>query len=140
MASATLIPVSEYLSTTYRPDCDYIDGELKERNVGEISHSFLQSILAALFNRNHRLWQAVAGTALRIQIGSQRFRIPDVCVKRRSDPSDPFLRIAPLICIEVLSPSDTLASMQERFDDYFSMGVEHVWLVDPIRRRQQDRH
>lgn len=24
MASATLLPVSEYLTTTYRPDCDYI--------------------------------------------------------------------------------------------------------------------
>ena len=25
-----LIPVSEYLNTTYRPDRDYIDGEVKE--------------------------------------------------------------------------------------------------------------
>jgi hypothetical protein len=25
MASTTLIPISEYLSTSYRPDCDYID-------------------------------------------------------------------------------------------------------------------
>jgi hypothetical protein len=32
MASSTLIPVSEYLSNTYEPDCDYIDGELQERN------------------------------------------------------------------------------------------------------------
>lgn len=135
MATATTIPVSEYLSTSYRPDCDYIDGVLKERNVGEISHSFLQSILVALFNRNSRQWQVVAGTELRIRIAPQRFRIPDVCVKRRSDPSDPVLRVAPLICVEVLSPSDSLTSMQERFDDYFLMGVEHVWLVDPIRRR-----
>jgi hypothetical protein len=34
MATAGVIPVSEYLRTTYRPDRDYIDGELKERNVG----------------------------------------------------------------------------------------------------------
>ncbi len=31
MASTTLIPVSEYLATTYRHDCDYIDGEVVER-------------------------------------------------------------------------------------------------------------
>ena len=27
MATASFIPVSEYLRTTYRPDCDYIDGD-----------------------------------------------------------------------------------------------------------------
>jgi hypothetical protein len=36
MATPVLIPVSEYLNTTYRPDCDYIDGELKERNVAKL--------------------------------------------------------------------------------------------------------
>ena len=39
MATApTLISVEEYLSTSYHPDCDYVDGELEERNVGEYSH------------------------------------------------------------------------------------------------------
>jgi hypothetical protein len=31
MATPVLIPVSEYLNTTCHPDCDYVDGELKER-------------------------------------------------------------------------------------------------------------
>ncbi len=34
--------VEKYLRTIYRPDCDYIDGEVLERNVGEIDHSRLQ--------------------------------------------------------------------------------------------------
>jgi hypothetical protein len=42
MATAALIPVSEYLATTYRPACDYIDGEVKERNVGRQFHAALQ--------------------------------------------------------------------------------------------------
>ena len=32
MASAIQIPVSEYLETTYHPDCEYIDGEVQERS------------------------------------------------------------------------------------------------------------
>ena len=35
MASRTLISVEEYLRTSYRPDCDYVDGEVLERNMGE---------------------------------------------------------------------------------------------------------
>ena len=42
MASRTLISVEEYLRTSYRPDCDYVDGEVQERNVGEFDHSSCQ--------------------------------------------------------------------------------------------------
>ena len=47
MASAIQIPVSEYLDTTYRPDREYVDGELRERNVGKWEHARMQWLLAA---------------------------------------------------------------------------------------------
>lgn len=134
MASTTLIPVSEYLRTTYHPDCDYVDGELQERNLGESAHSFLQTILVALFHANRSTWKIVAGAEIRVQVGKERYRVPDIGVLRRSDPVDPIVKKAPLICIEVLSPEDRLQRMQERIDDYARMGVEHVWLIDPISR------
>jgi hypothetical protein len=31
---ATLVPVEEYLSTNYDPDCEYVDGQIVERNLG----------------------------------------------------------------------------------------------------------
>ena len=134
MASTTLVPVSEYLSTAYEPDCDYVEGELQERNVGERPHSGIQSILVSIFNANRRGWDVVAFTELRIQTGGRRYRVPDVAVLRRSDPVDPIVRTAPLICIEVLSPEDRIHRMQEKIDDFIRMGVEHVWLSDPISR------
>ena len=48
----TLIPIEEYLSTAYRPDCDFVDGELEERYFGEFDHSALQVELAFWF-RSH---------------------------------------------------------------------------------------
>ena len=42
MTAGTLIPVEEYLSTSYDPDVEYVDGVLVERNVGEWSHSLIQ--------------------------------------------------------------------------------------------------
>jgi len=134
MATFALIPVSEYLNTTYEPDCDYIDGELQERNVGERPHSFLQLILAAIFHANRHAWNIVAGTEMRVQVGPRGYRVPDICVFRRSDPVTDIIHTAPLICIEVLSPEDRIHRMQERIADYAGMGVEHIWLIDPISR------
>jgi len=134
MATSTSIPISEYLNTSYRPDCDYIDGEVKERTLGTWSHGFLQAFLAAFINRNWRAWQVVAGTEVRVRVSPTRVRIPDVCVLRRSDPADPVVQVTPLICIEVLSPDDTLRSQRDRVDDYLAMGVKHIWLIDPVTR------
>jgi len=35
MATSTQVSLGEYMSTSYRPDREYIDGELRERNVGK---------------------------------------------------------------------------------------------------------
>ena len=41
----------------------------------------------------------------------------------------------PYICIEVLSPDDTISRTQQRLDDYVSIGVQNVWMIDPLSRR-----
>ena len=51
-----LISVEEYLSTGYEPDCEYDNGRIVERNVGEFEHSFLESILATIFTNNMDVW------------------------------------------------------------------------------------
>ena len=134
MASATLIPLSEYLNTTYRPDCDYIDGEVKERNVGEQPHGHIQSIIGAIFRENRKAWSTRALVETRVQTSPSHFRIPDICILRSSDPHEPIIRFAPYICIEVLSKDDTLMEIRTRIDEYRSMGVEHTWVVDPWLR------
>jgi hypothetical protein len=46
MAATTQIALSEYLRTTYHPDCEFVDGELQERNVGKTDHARVQALLA----------------------------------------------------------------------------------------------
>jgi hypothetical protein len=41
MSSATLVSVQEYLATCFRPDREYVDGEIQERNLGEQPHSLI---------------------------------------------------------------------------------------------------
>jgi Uma2 family endonuclease len=134
MASTTLIPVSEYLSTAYRPDRDYIDGKLRERNLGEQPHAHLQAIFAGIFRENRRTWLVRALTEQRIQTSATHYRVADVCILRSSDPHDPVVRQAPLLCIEILSKGDSLSELQERVDDYQAMGVQNIWVIDPWKR------
>ena len=134
MATRTLIPVSEYLGHSFRPDCDYIDGELQERNLGELDHSDLQTRLIELLLSAVNKAYIRANSELRVQVKPTRFRVPDVCVLRRDAPREQIVRTPPILCIEVLSPDDTVKKTRERVRDFLEMGVLEVWILDPATR------
>ncbi len=137
MASAAHTPylsVEDYLAHTYRPDVDYVDGHLEERNLGEYDHSTLQGALMMLFHSNRRAWHIRVAVELRVQTSPARFRIPDVVVLSAEGPKEQIVRRPPLLCLEVLSPEDTLRRMLIRIQDYFAMGVPEVWIFDPQQR------
>ncbi len=133
MASAIQIPISEYLETTYRPDCEYIDGEVQERNVGKWMHARVQWLLAGWFGKHEAEWNVIGSTEQRMQVSPTRIRIPDLVVLRPSEQPD-VLTAPPLLVIEILSPDDTYTQLQERCQDYLAMGVETVWIIDPNTR------
>jgi Uma2 family endonuclease len=129
------VTVDEYLHGSYEPDCDYVDGRLEDRNVGEHDHGYLQTLLATIFTNHRRTWSVHTVTDVRMQIAPGRIRIPDLSVLRASDPRDPVLKNPPLIAIEILSPEDRLSRFQEKLDDYIAFGIENIWVFDPQRRK-----
>jgi Uma2 family endonuclease len=134
MATGTLISVEQYLATVYRPDCDYVDGQVLERNMGERDHSNVQMRAAAyLFNRRQN-WGVEVYPEQRVQVKPDRFRIPDVCVVL-GKTDEQILTRPPFLCIEILSPDDRLSRVRERIDDFLAMGVPYVWLIDPSTRQ-----
>lgn len=135
MASTTSVPLKEYLSTHYRPDREYVDGALLERNVGERDHSRAQMVLSAyLFNRRDELGIHVYPEQ-RVQVKPTRFRVPDVCVIVGDEPAEQIFTCPPFICVEILSKDDRMSAMQEKIDDYLSFGTPYVWVVDPRTKR-----
>jgi Uma2 family endonuclease len=135
MPSRTLVSVDEYLHTSYDPDCDYVDGAIVERNVGETDHSDCQGrIYAYLLNRSKQL-QIYPLVEERVQVSATRFRIPDVCVVAGPRPVEQILTHALLIAIEILSKDDRMGQMQERIDDYLKFGVRYVWIINPGTQR-----
>lgn len=134
MTTATqLVSLSEYLSTSYHPDCDYIDGELRERNMGKWQHARIQYLVGAWFAQHESLWNAIGTTELRIRVSPTRIRIADLAIVRPG-PHPDVLTDPPLLVIEVLSPDDTYSELQERSRDYQTMGVETIWIIDPKTR------
>ena len=134
MKSTALISVAEYLRTAYSPDCDYVDGEVQERNLGERDHSKLQGEFLYYFRSRQKQWKVFVYPEQRVQVSPSRFRIPDVCVYVGEDPKEQIFRTPPFICIEVLSPEDRTARFQQRIDDYLKFGVQYIWVIDPLTR------
>lgn len=133
MAATIHIPIAEYLATSYRPDCEYVDGEVRERNVGKWEHARVQALLAAWFINHENVWGIVSSTEQRVQVSQDRVRVPDLVVLK-AGPQPSVLTAPPLLVIEILSPDDTYSDTQERAQDYRAMGVETVWIIDPKTR------
>jgi Uma2 family endonuclease len=140
MATTTAAPVSveEYLRSTYEPDVEYVDGQLEERNVGEIEHSdAMAGVMSAFFARDKE-WQIRVLPSVRTEVSPTRIRVPDVAICSRSSQDKRIVRQAPLVIIEVLSPEDRISRYQQRIADYHAMGVKAVWVIDPETRRGWD--
>lgn len=134
MARSTAISVEEYLHTSYEPDCDYVNGELVERNVGESRHSLLQLILGVrLYALSGPLKFRVA-TELRMRMSASRFRIPDITVTLKSQRIEPVPTTPAFLCVEIVSPDDRMTRIIERVKEYLAFGVQHVWVIDPASR------
>ena len=134
MSTIAVVPLAEYLSTSYRPDCEYIDGEILERNVGEWDHSRLQILLGRYLGNREAEWGILAVVEQRVQVKPARFRVPDVSVLT-CPPEGQILSKPPFLCIEILSPGDRMTEMQERIADYLEFGVAYVWLINPQNQR-----
>ena len=133
MATSVLIPLDQYLSTSYRPDREYIDGEVVERKMGKWEHARIQALLAMWFGRHEREWQVQTATEWRTQVSNTRVRIPDVVLVRQ-EPQPDVLADPPVLVVEVLSPDDSYSETQKRADDYLRMGVKTIWIIDPATR------
>jgi Uma2 family endonuclease len=133
MASTTQISITEYLKTTYRPDREYIEGEIRERHVGKWEHARLQALLAMWFGRHEDELGVQVATEWRTRVSRTRVRVPDVVAVPR-EPQPDVLTSPPLLVVEILSPDDSYADLQDRCQDYRLMGVPTVWIIDPTTR------
>ena len=87
----------------------------------------------------HKLGAVVGG-----EIGIYTRREPDrvraadiVFVSRERLADKPligFLKVAPELVVEIISPTDRWQNVRDKLEEYFAIGVHRVWIVEPETR------
>ncbi len=126
------VPLEVYLrSSEYEPDAEFVDGKIEERPMGEFDHAAWQLAIIKWFLRNEENWNIEVLPELRVQTAPTHFRVPDVTVLDRSLPVERTITHPPIAVFEVLSPEDTLSQLKRKLEDYRTMGIPHIWVIDP---------
>ena len=131
MGTTTLISEETYRRSSYDPDCEYADGVVIERNLGEQDHSWLQGALTAWFFNRRKAWGIQVFPEQRYRIRKGRYMIPDVCVILGPRPAEKVFDKPPLIWIEILSPEDRPIRVNEKIRELHDFGVLNIWVIDP---------
>ena len=135
MAAHPQMSVEEYLRTSFEVDCDYVDGEVVERNEGEMPHSeTMTDLMGLLYNLGKKLSFHVY-PVLRMRLAATRYRVADIAVFAGEKPTERFPSQPPLIAIEILSRDNRYSDVLSKLEDYRAWGVRHIWFVDPALRK-----
>ena len=136
MNPRVLMSVEEYLHTAFdNADCDYVDGEIVERNMGELPHAEIQARLIHTLAAPAGPLQLRVLPEIRVQTTPTRFRVADIAVWRPGDIGKRIPTVPPFLVVEILSAEDRLVRLQPKIQEYLAHGVEWVWVIDPDERR-----
>jgi Uma2 family endonuclease len=134
MAIATHMSLEEYRNADFEGDPEYVNGEILDRNIGELDHSWTIRNLMFYFASR----EAAGIFALQtwtFKLTESHFRVPDFVIVAGSEPDEQILETRPLVCVEVLSPEDRAGPMLRKIADYLNYGVRYVWVLDPQTRK-----
>jgi Uma2 family endonuclease len=135
MSTKILMDVDEYLHTSFDgPDCEYLDGEVVERNMGELPHADVQVTLVFLLRQLRARLGIRVMSEIRTRISPTRYRVPDVAVWRDDNLGGNIPTVPPFLAIEILSPEDRMTRVQPKIAEYLAIGVEWIWLIDPTEK------
>lgn len=123
--------------------CELVDGRIVPMSPTNWRHGDHVSLITTAlrtFVDEHKLGKVLSG-----EVGIYTRRDPDrvrgadvafVSTERMAKvASESFLDVAPELAVEVISPGNTWQEMRQKIDEYFAIGVERIWIVEPARRQ-----
>ena len=130
----------------HRPDlnpCELVDGRVVPTMPTGDEHGDVEAELLMrlrVYGKETQRGRAVGGeVGIYIRRNPDTVRAADVVFISKERDLRPrakgYFEIAPELVVEVLSPDDRMSRVREKLRDYFSTGVQVVWVVDPALRR-----
>ena len=137
MLTRTRLTLEEFLAIAEIDEqrLELIDGEVYEK----VSPTWKYGVLAGELYSVLREYGAAAVEPRAVIPPSGNLEasspIPDVAffARSRTTPED-WMREAPDLAIEVLSPGQRLPDIRSKLDAYLAFGVREVWVFDPAHR------
>ena len=91
------------------------------------------------FVRKRQLGRVVGGeVGIYTRREPDRVRGADIAFVSRArlgdKPQKGFLKVAPELVVEIISPTDRWQNMRDKLEEYFAIGVHRVWIVEPDNR------
>jgi Uma2 family endonuclease len=118
---------------------ELVEGELIAMSPTGLDHGYYELKLGRYLSEF--LESGKLGWAFSGEVGIFTKRNPDTvraadlaCYSRRRfavRPSGGFQEAAPDMIAEIISPSDRWSGVHTKIEEYFAIGVEQVWIVDP---------
>lgn len=90
----------------------------------------------------HLLWRVLEDAApgdlwvigpVDVELSGDTMVEPDLIVAPKADFNDKRLPVAPLLAIEILSPSTAVTDLNVKFARYERAGIPAYWVLDPTR-------
>jgi Uma2 family endonuclease len=110
---------------------ELIDGWLLMSPAPGTSHQAIATTLTAQLYQARPPGLIVFSAPYGVRVSTKTELQPDVLVARREDLTDKFLPVAPLLAVEVLSPSTASNDILGKRDAYQRMGTPSYWIIDP---------
>lgn len=110
------ISVDEYLSSSFKPACEYVDGMLRQKPMPTKLHALVQFLLVTLLRKQG--FEALAEVSVRVS--ATKFLIPDVLADTQIE--DPYPTRPVALCVEILSAEEGLSAAFAKCEEY------HAWV------------
>ena len=137
-----LITGDELLAMGDVGPCELIDGRIVTMSPAGDEHGALELNLAfelKKFAQQDQRGRVMTGeTGIYIRRNPDRIRGADIIFiskERLPQLTGRFLEVAPELVVEIMSPNDRWEEVRQKLADYFSIGVEQVWIVEPQNRK-----
>lgn len=141
-AETKLITGEELMAMGDIGPCELVEGRIIYMDPTGDEHGVFESTLSSelsVFVRQRKLGWVMAGeVGIYIRRNPDTVRGADIAfISRERLPNGPtgkYLQVAPELVVEIMSPDDRWQEVREKIEEYFSIGVQWVWIVEPANR------